>query len=104
MWSPSFEWSVGAGISTVVPLWKLPESILYSVVATPEPSSVGVSVTVTSADCGPVIGDGDVRQPDPLGNGCTLAGTRNLQLGRLAAVLELRAGIRCQRCAGNENP
>ena len=36
-----------------MPLWKLPESILYSVDATPAPSSVGVRVTVTSADCGP---------------------------------------------------
>src|SRR5262249_37678469 len=42
-----------AGITTVVPLWKLPESTLYCVEATPAPSSVGVSVTVTSADCGP---------------------------------------------------
>src|SRR5207245_8826255 len=50
---PSFEWSAGAGTRTIVPVCHAPPSILNSVVATPEPASLGVRVTVTSADCGP---------------------------------------------------
>ena len=37
VWTPSFEWSAGAGTTTVVPVWKLPPSILYCVESTPEP-------------------------------------------------------------------
>ncbi len=48
---------------------------------------------------GAVIGDGDVGQADPLRHGAALAGTRNVQLRGLAAVLELRAGVACQRRA-----
>src|SRR5207245_1374876 len=50
---PSFEWSAGAGTRTIVPVCHAPPSILNSVVATPEPASLAVSVIVTSAECGP---------------------------------------------------
>ena len=53
VWTPSFEWSAGAGTTTVVPVWNGPPSILYWVEFTPEPVSTGVSVTVTSDCCGP---------------------------------------------------
>ena len=51
VWTPSFEWSAGAGTTTVVPVWKLPLSTLYCVVETPEPVSTAVRVTVMSEDC-----------------------------------------------------
>ncbi len=53
VWTPSLEWFAGAEMVTVVPVWKLPPSTLYCVEATPEPASIAVRVTVTSADCAP---------------------------------------------------
>ena len=46
----------------------------------------------------PVIGNGDVRQPDSLRHAGPLADSRNVQFCRLAAVLEL-----CFRAAGQES-
>src|SRR5438094_10107957 len=48
--SPSFEWSAGAGIATVVPLVQdEAPSTLNSVVATPAPASAALRATVTGA-------------------------------------------------------
>ena len=46
--TPSFEWSAGAGIETVAPLWKELPSTRYCVEARPEPVSVTLRFTVTA--------------------------------------------------------
>ena len=52
--APSLEPSAGAGMTTLVPtVYVGLPSTLYSVTLTPEPASVGVSVTVTGLACQP---------------------------------------------------
>ena len=55
------------------------------------------------ADRGAMISNGDVGQSNSLRHGCALAGTRNIQLRGLTSVLELRAGVPCQRSASCQN-
>ena len=53
MCEPSFEPSLGAGTSTLVPLWNGPPSTEYSVADGPEPASEALRPTVTAEDCQP---------------------------------------------------
>ena len=50
VWAPSFEPSAGAGTRMEVPACHVPVSTLYCVSLTPEPASLGLSVTVTSVE------------------------------------------------------
>ena len=59
----------------------------------------GLAPDLAPSDRGPVISDGDVGQPKPLRHGSALARTRDVQLRRLASVLELCVGVPCQRSA-----
>src|SRR5437588_994011 len=53
--APSFEPSAGAGMTTLVPtVYVGLPSMLYSLTFTPEPASLGVSVTVTGVECQPL--------------------------------------------------
>ena len=60
----------------------------------------GLAPDFAAADRRPVIGDGDVAQANPLRYRGTLADARNIQLGGLTAVLELRGGVARQGSAG----
>ena len=62
----------------------------------------GLAPDLPPADCRPVIRDRDICQSDPLGHRAALADTRNVQLRRLASVLELRAGIPCQNAESHD--
>src|SRR5216683_2897846 len=50
----------------------------------------------------PVIRNGDVRQSNPLRHSATLADSRDVQLRRLASILELRASIPSQNAESHQ--